>query len=372
MKFSVSRDSLTTAINAASRALSNKTPMPILTGVKVEATYDGVVITTSNGDLSMQVTVEQDGLKVDQPGIQIIPGRYFIEIIRKMTADKITIESMDDNLINIRGGQSDFTLNGMENELYPDIVFSTLSNPIILQIEELRALVGQTNFATSLLENRPILTGVLFDVEGNQFRAVATDSYRLAQKQIELNISYDAKQIVVPRRTLEELSRILGVDTQIELFVADNKVIFKFNNVLFQSRLLEGRFPETNKLIPAEFPIEVSFNKNQLVAAIERASLLNIAGKDSIVKLKLYKSGTVKITSHTTEIGKVVEEVTPTATLSESEFTIAFSSKYVVEALRVFESNEITMYFTGVVKPFVIKGELDEGVLQLILPVRVD
>ncbi len=115
MKFSVSRDSLTTAINAASRALSNKTPMPILTGVKVEATYESVVITTSNGDLSMQVTVEQDGLKVDQPGVQVIPGRYFIEIIRKMTADKITIESMDDNLINIRGGQSDFTLNGMEN-----------------------------------------------------------------------------------------------------------------------------------------------------------------------------------------------------------------------------------------------------------------
>lgn len=371
MKFTVDRDSLTSALNAASRALSNKTPMPILTGVKVEATYENVVVTTSNGDLSMQVTITE-GIKVDKPGTQVIPGRFFIEIIRKMTADSIAIESMDDNLINIRAGQSDFTLNGLENELYPDIVFSTLSNPIILKVEELRALVGQTNFATSLLENRPILTGVLFDIEGNKLKAVATDSYRLAQKEVELNISYDAKQIVVPRRTLEELSRILGVDAQIELFVADNKIIFKFNNVLFQSRLLEGRYPETNKLIPAEFPIEVTFNKNELIGAIERASLLHLAGKDSIVKLKLQKNGSVKITSHTSEIGKVVEEVTPTATLSESEFNIAFSSKYVVEALRVFESNEVTMYFTGVVKPFIMKGELDEGVLQLVLPVRVE
>jgi DNA polymerase III subunit beta len=371
MKFTVDRDSLMSALNAAGRALSNKTPMPILTGIKVEATFDNVVVTTSNGDLSMQVTINE-GLKVEKPGTQVIPGRFFIEIIKKMTADSIAIESMDDNLINIRAGKSDFTLNGMENDLYPDIVFSTLSNPVILKVEDLRALVSQTNFATSLLENRPILTGVLFDVSGNKLRAVATDSYRLAQKEIELNISYDIKQIVIPHRTLEELSRILGVDSQIELFVADNKIIFKFNNVLFQSRLLEGRYPETNKLIPAEYPIEITFNKNELIGAIERASLLHLAGKDSIVKLKLQKNGSIKITSHTSEVGKVVEEIAPVATLSESEFNIAFSSKYVVEALRVFESNEVTMYFTGVVKPFVMKGELDEGLLQLVLPVRVE
>lgn len=372
MNFNIDRESLIEALTSASRALSNKTPMPILTGVKLDVDYDKIVITTSNSDISMQITVSNENLKVEKTGSHVIPGRFFIEIIKKITADTVSISVVEDNLINIKAGQSNFTLNGMEKELYPEIVFNTLNNPIILKVGDLRSVIQQTNFATSLLENRPILTGVLFDLSGNKLRTVATDSYRLAQKEIELNVGYDAKQIVIPRRTLEELNRILGSDENVEVFLADNKVIFKYKNLMFQSRLLEGRFPETSKLIPIEFPVEISFNKYDLTNAIERASLLNQGSKDSIVKMKLQKNGKVKITSHSSEIGKVVEVIDPTETISDGEFNIAFSSKYVIESLRVFESNDVTLYFTGVVKPFILKGELDEGMLQLVLPVRVE
>ncbi|QVK21248.1 DNA polymerase III subunit beta [Mycoplasmatota bacterium] len=372
MIFSIDRESLVDALTAASRALSNKTPMPILTGVKIDVDYNKVTITTSNSDISMQVVINNSNLKVEKIGSHVIPGRFFIEIAKKIKAETVEITVVDDNLINIKAGQSDFTLNGMEKELYPEINFNTLNNPIILRDVDLRSIIYQTNFATSVLENRPILTGVLFDINGHKLKAVATDSYRLAQKEIELNISNDIKQIVIPHRTLEELSRLLTSNEKVEMFIAENKVIFKHKNVMFQSRLLEGRFPETNKLIPTEFPVELSFSKNELISAIERASLLYQGGKDNIVKLQLKKDGNVIITSHSSEVGKVIEEIKPTFKESSGEFAIAFSAKYVMESLRVFESSDITMYFTGVVKPFIIKGELDEGMLQLVLPVRVE
>ncbi|XMB86417.1 DNA polymerase III subunit beta [Mycoplasmatota bacterium WC44] len=371
MIFSIDRESLVEALTSASRALSNKTPMPILTGVKLDVDYDKVVITTSNSDISMQVVIQNSNLKVEKTGSHVVPGRFFIEIAKKITSDTVKITVVDDNLINIQAGQSDFTLNGMEKELYPEITFNTLNNPVIMNVEDLRSIIAQTNFATSILENRPILTGVLFDLNNHKLTAVATDSYRLAQKEFELNLSYDQKQIVIPHRTLDELSRILNNDDKVEMFLTENKVIFKHRNLLFQSRLLEGRFPETSKLIPTEFPIEISFDKHELISAIERASLLS-QSKDSIVKLKLRRDGNVEITSHSSEIGKVIEEITPTQKESSGEFAIAFSSKYVIEGLRVFESNDVTMYFTGVVKPFIMKGELDEGMLQLVLPVRVE
>jgi len=372
MIFNIDRETLFDALNSASRALSNKTPMPILTGIKIDCEYDKLTITTSNADLSMQVVIQNGNLKVEKPGSTVVPGRFFFEIIKKVTSDHIQITVVDENLINIKAGQSDFTLNGMEKELYPEISFNTLNNPIILNDSDLRSIIHQTNFATSTLENRPILTGVLFDINGNKLKTVATDSYRLAQKEIELNISNDTKQIVIPHRTLDELSKILANNEKVEMFIAENKVIFKHKNLLFQSRLLEGRFPETSKLIPTEFPVEISFNKNDLISTIERAQILYQGGKENIVKMKLRADGMVVINSHSSEIGKVVEEIKPTHKESTGEFQIAFSAKYVMEALRVFDSGEITLFFTGVVKPFIIKGELDEGMLQLVLPVRVE
>jgi DNA polymerase-3 subunit beta len=152
-----------------------------------------------------------------------------------------------------------------------------------------------------------------------------------------------------------------------------SKILFKYGNILFQSRLLEGNYPETSKLIPTEFPIVIKFNKENLATAIERASLLSSRdGNNAIVKLNLRQDNIVEITSNSPEIGKVLEEVYPVDEIVGNPFKIAFSSKYILDALKIFNSSEVSINFTGEIRPFIIKGEYDENMLQLILPVRTE
>ncbi len=372
MKFSIEKDVLLDAIQHSDKALSNRTPMPILTGIKLDVDYKEIVITTSNSDISMQVKISGDNVKISEKGIRVIPGKFFVELIRKLEGATVNITTIDNNLINIQSGKSSFTLTCMEKELYPEITFNILNEPLVIKTDQLRSIINQTNFATSTIENRPILTGVLFNVENNKLKCISTDSYRLAQKEITLKNTYEDVNVVIPRRSLEELSRILVKEIDVEVYCSENKIVFKYDNIIFQSRLLEGRFPDTSKLIPKEFPLEITFDRFDLVKSLERASLLHTATKEATVKLKLKTDGKVEITSENSNLGNVVEDIVSLEYKTESEFNIAFSSKYVITALKSFEAAEVTMYFSGVVKPFIIKSELEEGVLQLILPVRVE
>ena len=227
---------------------------------------------------------------------------------------------------------------------------------------------------TSSIENRPILTGVNFKISGNKLKAIATDSYRLSQKEIELTETYETLNIIIPGRSLEELIKVLENNNEtVEMHFDRSKILFKYRNLLFQSRLLEGNYPETSKLVPTDFPIVIKFNKENLSTAIERASLLsNRDGNNSIVKLALRQDNIVEISSNSPEIGKVLEEVYPVDQIEGSPIKIAFSSKYILEALKVFNSSEVTINFTGEIRPFILKGEYDENMIHLILSVRTE
>ena len=231
-----------------------------------------------------------------------------------------------------------------------------------------------STFATSAIENRPILTGVNIRVDGRKLSAIATDSFRLSQKVIEIVKNQESMNVVIPGRSLDELAKVLEINLDEILFHLNHKsILFEYGNVLFQSRLLEGNFPETARLIPTEFPIIVKFNKEKLFTAIERASLLSSKeGSSSIVKLNLKSDNTVEITSNSPELGKVTEKVYPLETVVGMPIKIAFSSKYFMDALKTFNSEEVYVKFTGEVRPFVIEGNDDPGVIQLILPVRTE
>lgn len=372
MNFTIDRDLFMKNLNNASKALSTKTPMPILTGIKLEALGDSLVITTSNSDISMRVEISGEGLTIDAPGTIVVPGKYLLEIVKKVGSKSIQMFSSDDNLIKIISGKSDFTLNGMETENYPQINFVETSDPISLLLLDFKNLIKQTTFATSFLENRPILTGLNFDFEGNKMRCVATDSYRLAQKEITLEKEYDKLNIIVPGKALDELNKILDdMKEHVLLFVEENKILFKYKNILFQSRLLEGTYPKTTGLIPTEFSVQIKFNKQELMTTIDRAALLN-QGSSSIVKLNIRPDKIVEISSTSSEIGKAVEEIAPIDDVVGPALKISFSAKYFLEALRVFDSSEVEVNFTGEIRPFIIKGDLDKDLIQLILPVRTE
>ena len=374
MNFQINKDTLLNSLIVAQKALSNKTPNPALQGIKLEVLKDHLVITTSNSDIAIRLVIKDQSLAVKSEGSVLIPGKYFIEIIKKLDGLKVTLSMAADNMLRIEADRSDITLNMMDLEDYPELQFSEKVKSIKINVRVLKTIIRQTAFATSSIENRPILTGVNFKIDGNKLIAIATDSYRLSQKEIELTESYEPLNIIIPGKSLEELIKVLENNNDtVELHFDHSKILFKYNNLLFQSRLLEGNYPETSKLIPTEFPTVIKFNKENLSTAIERASLLSSRdGNNAIVKLSLRQDNIIEITSNSPEIGKVLEEVYPVDEIVGHPFKIAFSSKYILDALKIFNSSEVSINFTGEIRPFIIKGEYDENMLQLILPVRTE
>ena len=374
MNFQINKDTLLNNLIIAQKALSNKTPNPALQGIKLEVFKDHLIITTSNSDIAIKLEVKDPSLNVNSEGKVLIPGKYFVEIIRKLDGLKVNLSMAADNMLRIEADRSDITLNMMDLDDYPELQFNEKVKSIKINVRVLKTIIRQTAFATSSIENRPILTGVNFKIDGKKLVAIATDSYRLSQKEIELNDSYEPLNIIIPGRSLEELIKVLeNNNDQVELHFDHSKILFKNKNLLFQSRLLEGNYPETSKLIPTEFPTVIKFNKENLSTAIERASLLSSRdGNNAIVKLALRQDNIVEITSNSPEIGKVLEEVYPVDEIVGHPFKIAFSSKYILDALKIFNSSEVSVNFTGEIRPFIIKGEYDENMLQLILPVRTE
>ncbi len=374
MRFQINKDKLLYHLLIAQKALSTKTPNPALQGIKIDVEEERIVITTSNSDISIKVLLEDGSLDVEEKGSVLIPGKYFIEIVRKLDGQVVSLSHVEDNLLRIEADHSDITLNMLDLDDYPNLVFKEKDDFIKVNVRTLKTIIRQTAFATSSIENRPILTGVNFTIDKENLSGVATDSYRLSQKTIKLEESYDKMNVIIPGRSLEELMKILENNAaDVEVHFDQNRVLFKYENVLFHSRLLEGNFPETNKLIPREFPIQIKFNKEQLITAIERASLLSSRdGQNAIVKLNVRQDDVIEISSNSPEIGRVLEEVHPVDEIQGSPLKIAFSSKYILEALKVFNSSEVTVKFTGEIRPFVIEGEYDEDMLQLILPVKTD
>lgn len=376
MIFSINRDVLLNNLIVIQRGLPNKTPLPILNAIKFEANQDHLILTTSNSDLAIQVIIEHKSLKVTQVGKAAIPGKFLIEIIRKLDSNTIEFAVVEDRSVVIKAERSDFKLNLMDYLDYPEVDFLELRTPILLDSEIIKTIIKETNYSAANNEKRPILTGVNFHYEDNQLQVIATDSYRLSRKEIKLREKAESFNFVIPSKSLDELSRILDVvSDNVEIFVNPNKVLFKFPNIMFQTRLLEGKYPDTSRIIPTEFPVIIPFNKEELLSAVERVSLLSPRDRDTnynIIKFTLRSDHVVEVSSANPEVGEALEEVTPNGPVTGSSLQIAFSSRYLIEALKSFASSDVVISFAGEVKPFVIKGQLDIDLLHLILPVRID
>jgi len=374
MNFTINKEVLLNNLLVAQKALSTKTPAPYLQGIKLEVYQNELIMITSNSDISIKLSLKDKSLRVESVGEVLIPGKYFVELIRKLDGNTISLSVVDDNVLKIVAGKSDITLNMLNADDYPHIDFIMNDNPIKIETKVMKTIIKQTTFATSAIENRPILTGVNIRVDGERLVAIATDSFRLSQKVIDVPTNLETMNVVIPGKALDELIKILELPLdEILIHLNHKSILFEYGNILFQSRLLDGNFPETSRLIPVEFPIVIKFNKNDLFDASDRAALLSSRETSaSIVKLYLRNDNGVEITSNSPEIGKVVEEVQPVEKPIGVPIRIAFSSKYFMDALKTFNSDQVYVKFTGEIRPFVIEGEMDPGLIQLILPVRTE
>ncbi|WP_077623779.1 DNA polymerase III subunit beta [Sediminibacillus massiliensis] len=377
MKFVIQRDELMNSLQNVMKAISPRTTIPILTGVKVEATNHGITLTGSDSDISIEsfIPAEEDGIVyVEQiePGSIVLQAKYFPDIIKKLPEKTVEIES-DGLKVTIRSGGSEFHLNGQDADEYPQLPKLHTEDSFDLPTDLLKNLIKQTVFAVSTVETRPILTGVNVKVEEGFLNFVATDSHRLASRKIPLDIdpaNLKFSSVVIPGKSLNELNKILE-DTQenIEISVTENQVLFRTKHLYFLSRLLDGNYPETSRLIPEQSKTIVHSATKELLQSIDRASLLAKESRNNVVRLMTKQNAQVEISSNSPEVGNVTEEVTAKSIEGE-ELKISFSAKYMMDALKAVENEQVRIEFTGAMRPFIIRPIDNDQILQLILPVR--
>jgi DNA polymerase III subunit beta len=376
MRFIIQRDSLLQSVQDVMKAVTSRTTIPILTGIKIVANEEGVTLTGSDSDISIEsfIPKEEAGdeiVEIKQPGSIVLQARFFSEIVKKLPTDTVEIEVHNNLQTVIRSGKSEFNLNGLDAEEYPHLPQILEEHVFKIPTDLLKGLIRQTVFSVSTSETRPILTGVNWKVENNELICIATDSHRLALRKAKLEAENTGNyNVVIPGKSLTELSKILDDSSEsVDIVITENQVLFKAKHLLFFSRLLEGNYPDTGRLIPTESKTDVVVNTKEFLHAIDRASLLAREGRNNVVKFSTIEGGAIEVSSNTPEIGTVVEEI-QSQSIDGEDLKISFSAKYMMDALKALEGTEIQISFTGAMRPFVIRPLHDDSILQLILPVR--
>ncbi|APX71579.1 DNA polymerase III subunit beta [Companilactobacillus allii] len=376
MKFSIDRSKFVNQTTNVQRAISTKTTIPILTGMKLELTESGLRITGSNSDISITSFIAQDDadndLTIESTGSIVLPARFFNEIIKKLPGDNFELEVLNNNQTLITSGVSEFTINGLDANNYPHLPEVETDNQLIFPTDLFKEVVNQTVIAVSNQESRPVLTGVNFIINNDGLTLVATDSHRLSQRKIDIT-SDEEYNLIIPGKSLTELVRTINDSVkEISLSISENQVLFSFDNVMFYSRLLDGRYPETDRLIPEDSNTRLTFDTSNLLASVERASLLSHESRNNVIKLEI-KSVDKKATlyGNSPEVG-TVEEVLDFENLEGDDLDISFNPDYLKDALRSFGSNTtIEMSFTSPLHPFTLRPVDDkDNFVQLITPVR--
>ena len=371
MKFTIKKELLLDALLKVSKAISTKNLIPVLAGIKFELKKKKLTLTASDNDITIQTIIESndDDFKIENEGSIIIQGRYILDIVRKLPAEYINIEVIDDLKILIYTENSEFNLNGIIESEYPSINLEESKKKIEIDSSVLKSIVYQTAFASSNEESKPVLTGINFNIVGNILECNSTDSYRLARKVVKLAKSSDENyNIIIPSHNLIEFTKIMGNDDTVELHVFNNKILFKSGNLKFESRLINGTYPNTSNLLPTDSLLVVKTNLNDLYNVIDRVSILTSDKEKNIVTLET-DGNTLILKSSSMEIGRVEEKMLISKNNDEN-IKISFSSKYMMEALKSFQTDDIELHFVGEIKPILIKSEEDETLTQLVLPIR--
>ena len=372
MKFTIKKDLLLDSLNKVSKAISTKNLIPVLAGIKFELGKKKLTLTASDNDITIQTTIDADekNFTIDREGSIIIQGKYVLDIVRKLPDEYINFEVIDDLKILIYTENSEFNLNGINESEYPNIGLEESKKKVVISAGVFKSIVNQTAFAASNEESKPILTGINFNIVGDVLECNSTDSYRLARKVIKLGKpSEENYNIVIPSRNIIEFSKILGEDEDVvELHVFSNKILFKTGNLKFESRLINGTYPNTSNLLPDDSFMIIDSNLNNLYDVIDRVSILTSDKEKNIVTLETVDN-TLILRSSSAEIGRVEEKMTIEKNNKEN-IKISFSAKYMMEALRSFNTNKISIHFVGDIKPILIKSEEDETLTQLVLPIR--
>lgn len=377
IQFSINRSLFMQALNATKRAISTKNAIPILSTIKIDVNQSDITLTGSNGQISIENTIpvsnENAGLLITSTGSVLLEANFFINIISSLPDITLEFKEIEQHQVVLTSGKSEITLKGKDVEQYPRLQEVSTDNPLVLETKLLKSIIAETAFAASLQESRPILTGVhMILSQNNQFKAVATDSHRMSQRLLTLEKSASDFDVVIPSKSLREFSSVFTDDIEtVEIFFSPSQILFRSEHISFYTRLLEGNYPDTDRLLMNQFETEAVFNTQSLRHAMERAHLISNATQNGTVKLEISEDA---ITAHVNspEVGKVNEEL-EIVEKSGDLLTISFNPTYLIEALKALKSDTVRIRFISPVRPFTLTpGDDEEGFIQLITPVRTN
>jgi len=378
MRINIAKQELNEAISQVSKAVSSRTSIPILSGIKLEANSSGLTLTASDTEISIQNVIpavqnDQTIIDLEREGSVVLPAKFFVEIVKKLPSSMIEIEVHDHFITMIRAGSTEVQLVGLDPEEFPLLPRLSEEHMLHLSSDELRDMIRQTTFAASTNETSAILTGILWSIQEDSLKFVATDRHRLASSQVKLNNAASGEyhiSIVVPAKTLNELSKILpDENVMIDIVIEDNQVLFRMENLLFYSRILDGMYPDTSKIIPTVFKTEFTIDTKQLTDALDRAYLLSREEKTNIVRLASIDDHRIEISSSSSELGKVTEQIEVEHFVGEP-LKIAFNSRYMLDVMKVMDDERVHISFTGAMSPIIVTPQNSKAILHLILPYR--
>ena len=370
MNFYCSKVMLQHAVQAVQKAIATKTPMPILTGVYLSAANNRLELQATDYDMAISCSIEAN---VEQPGTAVVSGRYFQELVRRLPGETVQItSSQEDSTLRISCNSSNFNLLCFPYEEFPVIEkIQTATNKLVVKDNVLRDIIKKTVFACATDESRPIFTGGLFEAENDVVRMVGTNTHRLALKKETISAVEQPAKMIIPAKLLSELARSLSSDVPVDVSIYWEKghVAFAFDDIYLKSRLIEGNFPDYNRVIPDKFDTVVTFDTQLFLAAAERVSLMAKDGDYNIIKFN-FDQDMITLNSNNPDVGNACETID--ASIQGPGLEIAFNAKYVTDILKNLGSDQATISLNNPLGPACIRPADSANYTYVITPVRTN
>ncbi|MDF2589213.1 MAG: polymerase beta subunit [Anaerocolumna sp.] len=364
MKIICSKTELMNSVNIVLKAVPTKSTMPILECVIIEVKDEHIKLIANDMELGIETLVKGDILET---GTIAINAKVFSEIVRKLPDSDVTIETDSNYLATIISGKSKFAISGRSGEEFPYLPKIEKKDAVVLSQFTLKEVIRQTVFSISDNESNKIMTGELFEIKGNELKVVSLDGHRISIRKINLKDSYNDIKVIVPGKTLIEVSKILSGEfsDEVSMFFTDKHILFEFNNTIVLSRLIEGEYYKINQMLSSDYETKITINKKELLNSIDRATLLikETEKKPIIVKIE-EKKMELKMNS---TIGSMDDEID--ITKEGKDILIGFNPKFLIEALRVIDDEDIDIYLINPKAPCFIRDK-EESYIYLILPVN--
>ena len=364
MKIICNKSNLVKGVSIVSKAVPSKTTMPILECILIDATTDIIRLTANDMELGIQTEI--DGQIVDR-GMIAIDARIFSEIVRKLPDSEVVIETKENLQTVITCEKAKFDIAGKPGDEFSYLPVIEKEDSIRISQFTLKEIIRQTIFSISDSESNKLMTGELFEIKDNRLRVISLDGHRISIRRIDLKDDVADKKLVVPGKTLIEISKILSgeADSVVEISYTNNHIVFEFDHTIVVSRLIEGEYFRIDQMLSNDYETKVRINKKELLSCIDRATLLVKEGDKKPIIINIGDElMELKIKS---QIGSMNEEIM--ITKEGKDILIGFNPKFLIDALRVIDDEEVTLYLMNAKVPCFIRDD-DESYIYLILPVN--